>query len=429
VLSAADADLASRDHGLPALATLLDADAFLEALRKALPETPFDRATPTYVRYKPGTNCLVAYRLDGPETLEVYAKAHGVDAESKLHKASEQTHVEGALGAGRIALPGAGIVVSVFPNDAKLRSIRRLGDPAARRHLFSRILPERPELWEGSIETLRYKPERRYVARLSAGPAAPVALKFTLEEDFAAVNANAKRYRSREVLRLPERVGVLKAQGVLALEWIEGVSLAEALAGEESVAVALGQVAAALGELHERRGKKLPTRTTETDAALLRSNAAGLARLWPPLASRVRDLAGRIFSRLREPSSDACMVHGDFYDRQVILCGERVAVLDLDRAARASPLVDLGTFVAHLERAAAMDRLPDSRARESAANLVEAYRAVRGALPHGLEAHCAMALLQLAAEPFREHAPDWPERIEALLERAERLLGTRDALG
>lgn len=428
MLSPADAALAARDEALPGLAILLDPDAFLEVLRKALPEGRIERATPTYIRYKPGTNCLVAYRIDGDDGTELYAKVHGRDSDAKLRKATETTAVEGGLGPGRFAIEEAGIVVSVFPNDAKLRAIRRLGDPEARRRLLSRVLPDRPELWDGRVETLRYKPERRYVARLSSSAAAPVALKFTSEEDFASVNANAKRYRSREVLRLPERIGVLKSHGVLALEWIEGVSLADALLGPESPAQSMGRVAAALGELHERRGKKLPMRSAEHESARLHGLATTIATLWPPLAQRAGDLAARMAARMPDPGLEACMVHGDFYDAQVLLCDERVAVLDLDRAVRACPLLDLATFIAHLERSAAMGRVAGGRVREVTENLVEGYRAVRGALPPGLSEYAAMALFALAPEPFREHAPDWPERIERILDRVEELLRARDWL-
>src|SRR5262245_9608618 len=102
VLSPADAELVARDRGLPGLATLLDPDAFLEAVRKAAPGTCLESARLRYVRYKHGTNCLVAYRLDGGGApIDVYAKAHGLDAPEKLDKASERLGVVGALGRSR----------------------------------------------------------------------------------------------------------------------------------------------------------------------------------------------------------------------------------------------------------------------------------------------------------------------------------------
>ena len=424
MLSPADADLAARDRELPGLATLLDPDAFLEVVQRAAPGARLDRARPRYVRYKSGTNCLVAYRLEGEGgPIDVYAKAHGWDAPAKLDKAAERRGVGGALGRSRFAIDDRGIVVSVFPNDSKLAALGRLGDHAARRRLLSRILPEREGLWDGALETLRYKPERRYVARLAAPDGTRVALKLYTEADFARANRNAKScsarsHRSPDRLRLPERVGKLTPHAALALEWIEGETLSEAIAAGRGEACA--RVGEALASLHARLGPELPQRTRDADAALAAELALSLSQLWPPHARRAAALAVRIASDLPRDAGGLCMVHGDFYDRQVILCEDRVAILDLDRAAHATPLVDLGSFIARLLRHSALGELAEPRLREAARALLEGYQAARGEpIPDGLAAYTALALLQLAAEPFREHAPDWPDRIAALLGRAE----------
>lgn len=421
MLSRADADLVARDAAVPGLATLLDPDAFLEAIAAASGRAPFERAVPRYLRYKAGTNCLVAYRLLGPGgEAEVHAKAHGRDAPEKVDKSGERSGVPGPLGWSRLALPERGIVVAAFPNDDKLPVLERLGDRDARRRLLARVLPDREACWDGALETLRYKPERRYVARLTASDGARVALKFTSEEDFAGTSQNAKRYRSEGALRLPERLGALASHSVLALEWIDGEPLDAAIAAGRAGACA--QVGEALAGIHARRGRKLPPRAPEALAALAAAQADALARLWPPHAGRAAALARRIAAAL-PPADDARMVHGDFYDRQVLLCADRVAILDLDRAACASPLLDLGSFLARLLRQRAEGELSEARAGEAASALLDGWAAARGAPPAaGLAACTALALLQLAVEPFREHAPEWPERIGALLGCAEAAL-------
>lgn len=86
-LARADADLVRRDELLPGLATLLDPAAFLEALSRDLPDANPVAAEPLYLRYKPGTNCLVEYRVraaGGREAL-LYAKTYGLDAASKSY--------------------------------------------------------------------------------------------------------------------------------------------------------------------------------------------------------------------------------------------------------------------------------------------------------------------------------------------------------
>jgi hypothetical protein len=62
-----DRALAARDPALPGLALLLDDAAVATALRERLPEARVRAARSTYIRYKPGTNCLVAFELDTAE--------------------------------------------------------------------------------------------------------------------------------------------------------------------------------------------------------------------------------------------------------------------------------------------------------------------------------------------------------------------------
>jgi hypothetical protein len=84
---------------------VLDLEAFIGALRRSLPEADLETARITYVKYKPGTNCLVGYRLRVAGTVvDVYAKAYGANASKKLQKAHEQPGQAGALGRG--AFPG-----------------------------------------------------------------------------------------------------------------------------------------------------------------------------------------------------------------------------------------------------------------------------------------------------------------------------------
>src|SRR2546422_9176896 len=125
MLSPPEADLVRRDGVLPGLATVLDPDALLAALAPALPAADVRAASVRYVRYKPHTNCLVAYRLDVPgaesQTMDIHAKVHRLDAPEKLRKARQRAHAPGRLGVGRIVLEDRGLVVWAVSNDLRLR--------------------------------------------------------------------------------------------------------------------------------------------------------------------------------------------------------------------------------------------------------------------------------------------------------------------
>src|SRR2546426_5122812 len=338
MLSPPEADLVRRDGVLPGLATVLDPDALLAALAPALPAADVRAASVRYVRYKPHTNCLVAYR---------------------------------------------------------------------------------PELWAGTLQPLRYKPERRHVARLEPASGAQAVLKVHAAPRYERAAASAAAFRSCPPLRVPRLLGRGDAEGIVALEWLTGRLLAAALADGAVALATVTAVGAALGELHSQRCSSLPTIEPGMEAAGLLDLAADLAFLCPDLARAAQDLAGRLAARLREPSPARCPIHGDFYAEQVLLDDAGVAIFDLDRAALGDPAADLGTFIAHLEREALRGGLSADRVPALREALLEGYRAVtRRPPPPGVDFYTAVGLFRIAPEPFRGREPDWPDRIAAVLARA-----------
>jgi aminoglycoside phosphotransferase (APT) family kinase protein len=107
----------------------------------------------------------------------------------------------------------------------------------------------------------------------------------------------------------------------------------------------------------------------------------------------------------------------------VLLDGDAVAILDLDRAAYADPMIDLGLFAAHLEREVIRGNLPTARVQPLVLALLEGYAMTRRRpREEEVELHTAAELLRLAPRFFRYREPTWPERIEASLDRVETLV-------
>src|SRR5262249_26108710 len=158
-LSVAYHQFVRRDSTLPGLATMLDPEAFVAALRPFLPQVRLEAARIEYVRYKPTKNCIVAYRLDSAGVeMAVYAKGHPGQ--------QQRTPGDQWLEARRLVLEPASITVSISPRDAKLQAIAALADSEAASRWLRELVPERPNLWGGEIRQLRYMPERRYVAQI-----------------------------------------------------------------------------------------------------------------------------------------------------------------------------------------------------------------------------------------------------------------------
>ena len=418
MLSAADADLVRRDTALPGLATLLDPEAFLALWRRLHGPDSASSVTPVYLRYKPRTNCLVSYRVETPRGPRViYAKTHGVDVESKLSKA--------ALRSEATVVPELGLSLYAFPDDAQLRSLARLRDPAQGRALLARIL-SRPEVeLEGAVlETLAYKPERRFVTRCALPGGPSVVVKFYTQAGFRAARKASHKFGSGRVLHVLRRLDESKRHRALAFEWLPGTMLRDQLGRPSLDSEMLGGVGAALAELHAQPVKRLPQRDLARRLRSLTELGENLAFLVPSLAERTGALVAALAQGLSENDATPCATHGDLHDKQILLDGERVSLIDLDQAAIGDPRRDLALLFAHLERDALVGTLGAERARAVREAVVLGYEKAGGRVAAPLDLHVAEALVGLAHHPFRRREPEWAARTTAIVERAETLVSS-----
>ena len=426
MLSAPEVDLVRRDGALPGLATVLDPEALLATLAPALDTSEIRVASVRYVRYKPHTNCLAAYRLElnatPPRIVDVHAKAHRPDASEKLDKASRRPGVPGYFGPGRIVFEDRALVVWSFPNDPHLKAVRRLADGHARGRLLAKMLPDRPDLRGAAttLEPLRYKPERRFVGRLDTANGPQAILKVHAAPRYERAANGASSLGSRGSLRVPRMLGRADAHCIIALEWLSGRPLGAVLGDGGASGDAVAQVGGALSELHAQRSARITAVEPHAAAAGLLALARDIAFLCPELARHAHELAGRLVVRLRDHSAQLRAIHGDFNADQVLLTNDGVAIFDLDRAALGDPAADLGTFAAHLEREALRGHLPRGQTHVLREALLDGYgRATRRPVPPRVNLYTAIGLFRLIPEPFRGLESDWPEHMAALLTQAE----------
>ena len=423
MLSSHNAELARRDSALPGLALLLDPEAFAAALRKALPGTDVGEARVTYVRYRPERYCLVLYglRVTGTE-VDVYAKAHRVNSR-KLSKSRERQKVRGPLGPGGVILDDLAIAVNAFPNDYKLDALARLVDEEARKGMLRELVSDRPDLWKAAVRTLRYKPESHHVAKAATDGSERAILKFYNEREYSAGLRGARAFVSQGPLRVARLLGLSNRNCILAFEWLSGPRLGEAILDPKLGFGAVATVGAALAELHAQNPEGLKWWSRDAEATALLRTAAKLGFVGPHLARQADELARRIAARLVHEPPVNRPIHGDFSANQVLLADDGAGIVDLDTAARGDPAADLGNFIAKLERAALHGELSRSRVEALSDALLEGYRvATQRPVPARIELYTAAGLLRRASRSFQHLAPQWPERIQATVERAEAIL-------
>jgi streptomycin 6-kinase len=423
MLSIADADLVRRDRAIPGLAVLLDSHALLTELQAIVPAAKLGDAQITYVKYRPGSSCLVGYRIEVAGSLvELYAEAVHSKVQVKQRTNAVRSTTPGPFGLGPLILPKYSISLAAFPDDNKLRGLKWLSGAETRRQLMRELLPDHPDYWTGSLQALRYWPQRRYVAQLLATTGEMAVLKFYSKSRYQVPRANGQAFAARGPLRLARQLGRLDSHCVLALEWLTGRVLRDALT-EPSDFQAPNSIGAALAALHCQTPGSLRRLNAEAERSRLVQVASHIGFLCPRLAEQASDLAGQLSTHLAQEPTTLCPIHNDFHARQVLLEADAVAILDLDEAGWGDPAVDVGNFIAHLELDVLRGEMHRGRVELMSNALIESYCTETGRLlPSVTILHVAARLFRRLPIHFRYHVPNWPELTELMLKRSQTFL-------
>lgn len=411
MLSLPDRDLTGRDPDLPGLSTLLDPEGIEALIEKEWPEVTAAAAEIFYLRYKPQTSCLAGYRvqLNGKPTI-LAIRARRADAADKIANHLRKASVSGTLGTGRTVLRDA-LTLAVYPNDHRLPALTCVGD----RHRRAELLADVGFGPESELALLRYRPERRFVGKLTDPSGKCASVKLYRDGDYEQALANAWALRSDGPLSLPVVHGWSDRFNAIACSWVEGPPLSPSLASAERI----GQ---ALSRLHFQRPQSLKKIEPATQARSVLMLAQHVARLWPPLAKQAQRVARHISRELDDDPGSQAALHGDFHLDQLIDAGDAVGIVDLDEAGFGAAEWDLGNIAGHLH-VRQLDVCPD-QARSFSEALCDAYRASGGrASVEQVRLQTAHSIFRLAARPFRDRESDWPERIERILVLSEGIGG------
>ena len=101
---------------------------------------------------------------------------------------------------------------------------------------------------------------------------------------------------------------------------------------------------------------------------------------------------------------------------------ETVAIIDLDWACSGDQADDLGNFIAQAERNALRGELCPDRVELLKEALLKGYASAnKRPLPERVQLYTAVEVFRRMRFPFRGREPEWPQRTEALLDRAEQI--------
>jgi Ser/Thr protein kinase RdoA (MazF antagonist) len=179
-------------------------------------------------------------------------------------------------------------------------------------------------------------------------------------------------------------------------------------------------VLAGVPELHDLGARR------RFDPVVALAAAQMATRLLPSGAGAAARVAEAVINWAEASGTpDEWIVHGDLYENQVLVDGDRLTLIDLDDVGPGDPLLDAANFSAHL--------LLLATSGTPAAAVIRRYRAeLQAASARALdvavadlawrEAYC---LLRLVSGPFRVLHPEWPARMAARLTLATEALSAR----
>ncbi|TMM01843.1 MAG: aminoglycoside phosphotransferase family protein [Actinobacteria bacterium] len=247
--------------------------------------------------------------------------------------------------------PDLGLLFHVFPADRRLPALAVATDARAMRPVLEAALArvrDGATLAAVRIEVLRYKPERkcllRYELAWDGAPASEIA--------YARVARWPRFQRNRDALRriheaaeglafaLPEPLGVVPDLGMELFAHVPGVRLFT-LVETAAFPRLCAQLGAALHDFHALPVVLDAERDPAEDVAVLRQSAEEFAWLLDAEAGRIRALTRRLAAALTAvPPASRRLVHGDFHGDNVLVDGDRLALIDLEDCAMGDPADD-----------------------------------------------------------------------------------------
>ncbi len=438
---------APQDPALPGLQSVLSTEHMTAHLagRLGRPETSIIGCEIKYVRYKPGTNCLVAYGIttvDQETEMLAYGKVYTKeDYERARLKIKSHRWVQNDELPAPIELNKERAILYFFPDDCLLEGLRILSDNKKIQRLLYDWYDTYPEsVWRISdrrlnISPVRYKPERRAVLRCDTrathrtnGSKSPLTVYVRIYSDgrggnnFRLMESLYRQTVASDKLRIPRPLGYLASRNLLMMEGLAGSQFKEAQAAAEDNEL-YTRLGSALAIFHTLTANVLERRSVNEVATESFSGAESLAKLIPEIATTVTKVKALLKELTPNDSGDMLgLVHGDFHQGQTLIADDSVGIIDFDRAHLGDQCADLGELCAHLRLSDLRGEIPSYQDVEAA--FLAGYEKASGITlkRQRLTYWTALRLLSLAVSPFRRLEQHWRAKVREITIECEKLL-------
>ncbi len=235
-----------------------------------------------------------------------------------------------------------------------------------------RVLPDL--LAQPSAVLLAHRPERRAVLRVERDGQVrfikllrPGRLQDALARHELASSIVGTSFRVPRIARVDADAGILEFE-----------SLAGTAPMTDGDPDALGRCWRAIGRalraLHTDTCTPPSTHDAQRECDIL-TDRLDLVRVFAPdVHAMIRPVMAEVLGRLCAPPSSPCLIHRDFYDKQILIDeGGRVGFLDFDTLAWGEPALDLANALVHIELRMVQGSLSRTAAEACARALMDGY--------------------------------------------------------
>ena len=221
------------------------------------------------------------------------------------------------------------------------------------------------------VKVMRYKPERKCLLRYdlswddSQASDAPktVWARLTRTSKFAETRTiMAALYGTDVGFELPKPLGVVDHLNLELFGHLDGAVLFSLVETDRFPALCW-RTGEALARFHALPTVVPPKRGVDVQINRLAENADSFACMLAAQQCRIRDIAQEITIRLREAAPlPLRLIHGDFHGDNILVAGERLALVDLEDCAMGETAEDVGSqwtqLIWHQLRAGVKNTLP-----------------------------------------------------------------------
>ncbi|MFN7949659.1 MAG: aminoglycoside phosphotransferase family protein [Blastocatellia bacterium] len=370
------------------------------------------------VRYRPGRNCTVSYRLSFAESESAQSDTAIISLLACLPGESRARFINAQSAATTqpdliLHLPAIEAVAWIFPQDRKLPGLARLADRALlKEHLLPEIINSPGpglSITSFSIEPISYMAERACTLRISVELSATDSARtetrnfyvktLTPDEGIHAWHNWQRLWHSEEVQRgrllIPQPVAYQTAACALWHSELAGHSLIDDLHQPDSFLRLMKEAGTVIARLHQTNLTGLSAITPDETIAQLGAAAFLLSQVRPECRADVQELVRLLISKLPRPEAPTATLHGDLHLKNLLVTADGVALIDLDNLCAGDPAREIGSLTAMLYHQFLTNRISQQMAEQSAEQFVAGWQqgSKRELSESALHWHTAAALI------------------------------------